>query len=941
MKKFLKLFLVAVASFGIFTACDKTQEPEKTPTQQTQATVKNIAVDAASVPAEIVKGQAETEIAKIKLVVTMSDDTTQSVNVTKDMISAKDLEKLADIGTYKVTITYEGKTVEVTLVVVEEDSSIALTDITLTVEKEEVTVNYGASYSVSDGVKAIGNDGVNYNLKLTYVITNAAGQTVEKVDTQVENEVYTIVINIDYAGIKKSVTKKVTIGEKPDTSGNLIPNGQFVLADGVYNGWDLYTGDGGTVTLESETINGTSYAKFVEETCASTAYGNRLHNNSDNYFSLYNGQAYQVSFYAKASEAKTIQCQVGQLISGAPYFYSFGGQTFKFNLTTEMALYSFTFVASNAGGGELSASSVTFEMGMVDGDSTVATIWLGEVSVTEFSGEIADQIAPVITASNKTVYIGESDVVDLSKYVQVNDAVDGDLTPTYVIKNEAGETVTSIDGTVAGVYTVDISAEDAAGNTSNATITIRVKAKNTASEIKYEMVDGAVPNAGEDNVTPDTLSYWNDQNWCGSSVTMVKNEVANGVATFEYTGTGTCAFGFQLFLKNTSLDEGSTYTLQLKVNVATAVTATINGVPTELVAGDNNVSVEYTEGNGVSSVDAQFPITDGCSNTIKISEVKWLSSSSKIKHDIVDGAVPNAGEDNATPDTLSYWNDQNWCGSFVTMVKNEAANGVATFEYTGTGACAFGFQLFLKNTSLDEGVKYNLSLKINVATAVTATINGVPTELVAGDNNVSVEYIEGNGISSVDAQFPITDGCSNTVKVSDLTWQIVEESNEEPKEDLVTELADVFEMDNAQLAFVEEANMTADQIGYWADNEWCGSKVTINAANVTDNAILVDYSATGTCGWGLQLFYKNSALTVNTRYVLTLKITATNAATITINNKSVTLVAGVNEVSIDYIEGLETPNAVTISSIDIQIPVDNNSNVLKLENIKWSTVVEN
>ena len=76
MKKFLKLFLAVCASLCVFTACDKPTQKTEQPTGQVEATVKSIAVDASSVPAEIVKGQAEAEIAKIKLVVTMSDGST-------------------------------------------------------------------------------------------------------------------------------------------------------------------------------------------------------------------------------------------------------------------------------------------------------------------------------------------------------------------------------------------------------------------------------------------------------------------------------------------------------------------------------------------------------------------------------------------------------------------------------------------------------------------------------------------------------------------------------------------------------------------------------------------------------------------------------------------------------------------------------------------------
>ena len=449
---------------------------------------------------------------------------------------------------------------------------------------------------------------------------------------------------------------------------------------------------------------------------------------------------------------------------------------YEFEIGTTLSTHSFTFTMGTPDSrADITQGSLTLELGTVAGDDTATTIWLGNIVIEEYDGEVADTLAPVISATNKTIYIGDCETVDLSEIITVNDAVDGAVTPSYVIKNEAGETVESISGTVAGVYTVEITAVDVAGNESTSSIKITVKERNASAEVKYEIVDGAIPNSSEDQLTPDTLSFWNDQNWCGSNVTIVKNEAADGVATFEYTATGACAFGFQVFLKNSSLDEGSTYTLKLKINVATAVEAVINGTAVNLVAGDNNVSVEYVEGAGVSSIDIQFPITDGCSNTVKLSDIKWGSDSSNIKYEIVEGAIPNSSEDQLTPDTLSFWNDQNWCGSNVTIVKNEAADGVATFEYTATGACAFGFQVFLKNSSLDEGSTYTLKLKINVATAVEAVINGTAVNLVAGDNNVSVEYVEGAGVSSIDIQFPITDGCSNTVKLSDLTWEIVVE----------------------------------------------------------------------------------------------------------------------------------------------------------------------
>ena len=69
-------------------------------------------------------------------------------------------------------------------------------------------------------------------------------------------------------------------------------------------------------------------------------------------------------------------------------------------------------------------------------------------------------------------------------------------------------------------------------------------------------------------------------------------------------------------------------------------------------------------------------------------------------------------------------------------------------------------------------------------------------------------------------------------------------------------------------------------------------------------------------------------------------VTVNNACTISINNQSVELVAGVNNVTIEYVEGLIVDGGGATSSLDIQIPVADNANVIKLSNIAWAIVAE-
>ena len=774
MKKYLKLFLlplfvgVVALSTVSLTSCGEKE-------------IVSVEVNEATVPAEIIQGTLDSELAKIKLVATLEDGSTVSIDVTKDMISASDLEKLADIGTHRITIVYEGHEIQVKLTIVEDEEVVQLTDITLSLENANVEVAYGAAHTALTGVKAVGNDGVSYASQLTYTITNAAGETVNSVNTYVENEVYTVVISINYLGISKSVTKVVTVGAKPDTSGNLIPSGEFTMTDGAYDGWDVYS-DQSSVVYESEVIGDTTFAKVVETSVAGFAYSPRLHNKSGNYFTLYAGTAYKVSFDAKALATKTIQCQVGQLVGGAPYFYDFGGDQYKFSIGTQMANYSFVFVASNLAGGETNCSSVTFELGTVTGDDTATTVWLGNVVVEEYSGTIEDTKAPVITANNKTIFIGSCETVDVLSLISVNDAVDGEITPEIVIKDAEGNTVESISGAVAGVYTVSIHAVDAAGNEAEAEMTITVKEKPGTTKVDFASEDGSFAFGAEAELAQDTLAYWNDQNWVSSNVTVNSATVASNVITIDYSSVGACSFGLQLFYKNSALEANVKYVLTAVVNTQNAIKAGINGKTFDLVAGSNEIVVVYVEGE-ISSIDIQFGIvSDVASNVITLSNVAWdLAPEEEESQEPVevcqgetfaleDAPITFAGEGDMSKGDINYWNDQNWVSSNVTVTSAQVTNKTIVGSYSSTGACDFGLQLFYKSATLTAGQTYTLSLTINVENAVSVKVNDVVKELVAGSNEIVVDYVEGD-ISSIDIQFVISEACpANTVTLSNISW---------------------------------------------------------------------------------------------------------------------------------------------------------------------------
>ena len=116
MKKKVLSALLAVSALATLAACDK----EK-------VVIDSISVDSTTVPSSILTTQVDDKLDDIVIKVKMSDGTVSEVNLTKEMLSAEDYAKLAEAGSHTVTITYEGKTVTLTIVVKAPEEEVKLT----------------------------------------------------------------------------------------------------------------------------------------------------------------------------------------------------------------------------------------------------------------------------------------------------------------------------------------------------------------------------------------------------------------------------------------------------------------------------------------------------------------------------------------------------------------------------------------------------------------------------------------------------------------------------------------------------------------------------------------------------------------------------------------------------------------------------------------------
>ena len=133
------------------------------------------------------------------------------------------------------------------------------------------------------------------------------------------------------------------------------------------------------------------------------------------------------------------------------------------------------------------------------------------------------------------------------------------------------------------------------------------------------------------NLPDDKFVYWN-AHWDWSSGAQVNvnegdayTEEGTVTATYSSEANSNCAYGFQIFYKNTSLTAGKDYTLSYTLTSTLALNVTANGAQVALEAGvAANVSVEYKENANDASFALVTPVVGAFTNTIVISNISWV-----------------------------------------------------------------------------------------------------------------------------------------------------------------------------------------------------------------------------------------------------------------------------------------------------------------------------
>lgn len=387
--------------------------------------------------------------------------------------------------------------------------------------------------------------------------------------------------------------------------------------------------------------------------------------------------------------------------------------------------------------------------------------------------------------------------------------------------------------------------------------------------VNAEAVEETIGFAGETEKAANTWVYWNDQNWCGSNVTVETHKKVGNTLTFGYTVvTGNCDFGFQVFYKRSSLNEGASYRLTANINSQKAGTVKLNGAPVELSVGDNLVEVKYVEGGATASSFQLVVPTSMGSNTFVINNYEWEG--------ILD--IPGAVAVDVANSKINF----------------SAVDGAANYL-----------------------VKYYTEGKALLGSETVAASGATLTKLPTANGNY---YVSVTAKSSLDPKYDSIESALVLFKIGDEA--IVPAGG--PK---------------TNMNFGEENNLPLNKFVYWAaDAAWnLGGSVTVASGNAytEEGLVHVQYTATGACAFGLQIFYKNSELTNGTTYKVSFKMKASAAgSTYHVLNTDInkTLAADTwTDVEYEYTEAANKASLAVIIPSDIAA-----ANTVELKDFSWT-----
>ncbi len=328
-------------------------------------------------------------------------------------------------------------------------------------------VDFQGAFNVLDGVTATGSTGIDYTDYITYSTISAVDED-DNLDTTLPgNKTIQYEVKIDTLILGQKF-RTITVASLEKQEGDMLVNADF--SAGIA-GWDTFSADGSSIVLSTEEFDGNPALK-VEVVAGANLWTPRF---TQMNVEFVEDTTYEITFRAKSSVAKTINLQVGEILTVAPWFTDFKpGLSITKDITTEWATYSYKFTMNQ--GDENFRGGILFELGTFPNEDGVdATMWFDDITI-EVSTADPDETAPIFSGANETARVYIDTVYNPLDGVTALDAVDGDLTDSIVveIKDASDQVVTAVDTSVEGTYTITYTVEDEAGNIAMTTTTLSV-----------------------------------------------------------------------------------------------------------------------------------------------------------------------------------------------------------------------------------------------------------------------------------------------------------------------------------------------------------------------------------------------------------------------------------------------------------------------------------
>ncbi len=217
MKKIQHIGAIVFALFMVFLMVGCISEPG----------IVSVVIEPSSVAESV--DISEFDLSDIKLIVTYSDESTDEISVTDDMLSTTDLDKLLYRGTHEITITYMGYTMEVTMTIMDQ-----ATDLVLQAYYLHATTALGFVGTFEAWVNSITNQGSLDILKAEYNTQNEVVITLSNKQTMNLGTISTESFTVTFYDKEGNVIATIVV----PSGGSAIPPSAPVIAGYTFIGWD-------------------------------------------------------------------------------------------------------------------------------------------------------------------------------------------------------------------------------------------------------------------------------------------------------------------------------------------------------------------------------------------------------------------------------------------------------------------------------------------------------------------------------------------------------------------------------------------------------------------------------------------------------------------------------------------------------------------------------